>query len=115
MAADWDYAQLTRKAAESGGPEMLMAAVKAAARSEGRSQGAKIGFVATAVAAGALEVGRRGYVAWDARRSERSATAAAAERELVQRLNHEAGEGSDDEMQDVPSVEDPGTDSAERE
>lgn len=114
VAADWDYAQLTRKAAESGGPEMLMAAVKTAARSEGRSQGAKIGFAAAAVAAGALEAGRRGYVAWDARRSERSAAAAAAERELVQRLNHEAGDSPHHDMQDAPSDENDSADSADR-
>lgn len=115
MTADWDYAQLTRKAAESGGPEMLMAAVKAGARSEGRSQGMKIGFATAAIAAGAVELGRRGYVAWDARRNERSAAAAAAERELVQRLNHGAGEDSDHDVRDGPSDGDASADSAERE
>lgn len=113
LTADWDYAQLTRRAAESGGPEMLMASVKAAAHSDGRAQGTKIGFVAALVSAGALELSRRAYVAWDVRRMERSSAAAAAEREMIQRLKHEAEAASDHEVDDAPSEQGTVTNSTE--
>lgn len=101
MAADWDYAQLAKQAAEAGGPQALLDSIKEAAKFQGQSRGFLAGFAI----AGIVVAGERGYKLWADKRQDRAALGAAAERELVQRLDEAVDVTAGDESQDPPATE----------
>ena len=101
MSANWDYAQLTKRASELGGPRGLIENVWNAGHARGMVDGGLIATGAVLVAGGVIKL-----VCW-AKEQYDLKQAVGAESEALLIANMEAAEAADDRVESCPADEKP--------